>query len=75
MKGRKIIRKTAIGGLLVIVGLVGYYAWELYAATQYTIATILPQEKRADYPLPLSSRLELSTANNIPHATASVLHE
>ena len=51
MTGRKLfIRITAIG-MIVILAVVAYYAWVLYSARRYTVETILPRTKVANYPL------------------------
>jgi len=55
MKFKKFIGRLAIAGFLATIAIVAYYAWEVRAAYQYTINTVIPLEKAAHYPLQLSS--------------------
>lgn len=52
---RKWIRHISVACVLLATAIAAYYGWEIYAARQYTLATILPQEKTAQYPLQLSA--------------------
>ena len=55
MRKRKIVLIIAKVGIIAFTGVASYYGWVIYSARQYTLNTILPQEKNADYPLQLTS--------------------
>ena len=54
MRAAHILRLlAAILTLFIIAGL-GYYSWIIYSARQYTVSTVLPNNRNANYPLSLS---------------------
>ncbi|MCG8487828.1 MAG: transglycosylase domain-containing protein [Chromatiales bacterium] len=55
MNHAKYLSRTLIITTVSIVAITGYYGWELYAAYQYTLDRVIPQEKATAYPLATSS--------------------
>ena len=51
----KVSKRAAVAALAGAVAVVAYYAAVIHAARSYTVDTVLPREKAAEYPLALSS--------------------
>ena len=71
MAGGKRIRPVLAICVLLVAAVAAYYGREIFTARQYTLDTVLPQEKAARYPLQLSSlsqrQLEILLKVEDPH--------
>ncbi len=47
----RILRFSGFFIMLLFVAIVAYYAWVIFSARQYTLSTLLPNSRMADYPL------------------------
>ena len=51
MRANRIIRFSAVIATLLLVAIAAYYSWVIYSARQYTVSTLLPNSRNADYAL------------------------